>query len=58
MGIGMPQYKAPTTYGEFLATHLPTFVEASEPLEADNWLLGAARAWWVNYTTTHPADHV
>jgi hypothetical protein len=23
---------------EFLATHPPTFTEASEPLEADNWL--------------------
>jgi hypothetical protein len=30
--------QALTTYGEFLATHLLTFAEAGEPLEADHWL--------------------
>jgi hypothetical protein len=27
-----------TTYSDFLATHPPTFTEAGEPLEANNWL--------------------
>jgi hypothetical protein len=30
--------QAPTTYGDFAATHPPLFIEAGEPLEADNWL--------------------
>jgi hypothetical protein len=30
--------QAPTTYGDFMATHLPLFTEAREPLEADNCL--------------------
>ncbi len=29
---------APTTYNDFVATHLPLFTEAGEPLEADHWL--------------------
>jgi hypothetical protein len=29
---------APTTYGDFAATHLSLFTEAREPLEADHWL--------------------
>jgi hypothetical protein len=29
---------APTTYGDFAATHPPLFTEAGEPLEADYWL--------------------
>jgi hypothetical protein len=29
---------APTTYGDFAATHPPLFIEAGEPLEADHWL--------------------
>jgi hypothetical protein len=29
---------APTTYGDFTATHPPLFTEAGEPLEADHWL--------------------
>jgi hypothetical protein len=29
---------APTTYGDFAATHPPLFTEAGEPLEADHWL--------------------
>jgi hypothetical protein len=29
---------APTTYSDFAATHLPLFIEAGEPLEADHWL--------------------
>jgi hypothetical protein len=29
---------APTTYGDFVATHLPIFTEAGEPLEADHRL--------------------
>jgi hypothetical protein len=29
---------APTTYGDFAATHLPLFTEAGEPLEAGHWL--------------------
>jgi hypothetical protein len=27
-----------TSYTDFLATHPPTFAEATDPLEADNWL--------------------
>jgi hypothetical protein len=30
--------RAPTTYGNFAATHPPLFTEAGEPLEADHWL--------------------
>jgi hypothetical protein len=30
---------APTTYNNFVTTHLPLFTEAGEPLEADHWLL-------------------
>jgi hypothetical protein len=30
--------QAPTTYGDFAATHPPLFTEAGEPLEANNWL--------------------
>jgi hypothetical protein len=30
--------QAPTTYGDFAATHMPLFTEAGELLEADNWL--------------------
>jgi hypothetical protein len=66
-----------------LATQPPTFIEASEPLEADHWLctikskfnllnytknqktlfttqqlLGDARAWWANLTTTRLANQV
>jgi hypothetical protein len=29
---------APTTYGDFAATHPPLFSKAGEPLEADHWL--------------------
>jgi hypothetical protein len=29
---------APTTNGDFAATHPPLFTEAGEPLEADHWL--------------------
>jgi hypothetical protein len=29
---------APTTYGDFAATHLPLFTKAGKPLEADHWL--------------------
>jgi hypothetical protein len=29
---------APTTYGDFTATHPPLFTEAGEPLEVDHWL--------------------
>jgi hypothetical protein len=29
---------APTTYGDFEATHLPLFTDAGEPLEANHWL--------------------
>jgi hypothetical protein len=29
---------APTSYSDFVATHLPLFTEAGEPLEADHWL--------------------
>jgi hypothetical protein len=31
-------FLAPTTYGDFRATHLPLFTEVGEPLEADHWL--------------------
>jgi hypothetical protein len=27
-----------TSYTDFLAMHPPTFVEATDPLEVDNWL--------------------
>jgi hypothetical protein len=27
-----------TSYLDFLVTHLPVFAEATDPLEADNWL--------------------
>jgi hypothetical protein len=27
-----------SSYTDFLVTHPPTFVEAADPLEADNWL--------------------
>jgi hypothetical protein len=37
-GAGNVRGQAPTTYGEFLATHPPTFAEVGEPLEADHWL--------------------
>jgi hypothetical protein len=37
-GARNAQAQAPTTYGEFLATHSPTFAKVGEPLEADNWL--------------------
>jgi hypothetical protein len=30
--------QAQSTYAEFLATHPLIFAEASEPLDADNWL--------------------
>jgi hypothetical protein len=30
--------QAPTTYGDFAATHPPLFTKAGEPLDADNWL--------------------
>jgi hypothetical protein len=29
---------APTTYGDFVATHPSLFTEVGEPLEADHWL--------------------
>jgi hypothetical protein len=32
------QDEARSSYVEFLATKPPTFIEASEPLEADHWL--------------------
>ena len=81
-GAGHAHVPAQSTYGDFLATHPPTFAEAGEPLEADYWLrtieskfgllrctehqktlfaaqqlLGAAGAWWANYTAARPADH-
>jgi hypothetical protein len=36
-----PPHRQPgveTSYTNFLATHPPTFAEATDPLEADNWL--------------------
>jgi hypothetical protein len=36
--VGNAQDQASSSYVEFLATHPPTFAEASEPLEADHWL--------------------
>jgi hypothetical protein len=30
--------QAPTTYGDFMATHPPLFKEAGESLEVDHWL--------------------
>jgi hypothetical protein len=39
-GNGTRNAPAPalTTYSDFMATHLPLFTEAGEPLEADYWL--------------------
>jgi hypothetical protein len=37
-GNGARNAPAPTTYGEFTATHPPLFTEAGEPLESDHWL--------------------
>jgi hypothetical protein len=37
-GAGNVHGQIPTTYGEFLATHPPTFTEAGEPLKVDHWL--------------------
>jgi hypothetical protein len=67
---------APTTYGDFVATHPPLFTKADHWLwvmESKFGLLrctevqktiftvqqlrGDASAWWVNYTTTRPADY-
>jgi hypothetical protein len=36
--VGNARDQAQSSYVEFLATHPPTFTEASEPLEADHWL--------------------
>jgi hypothetical protein len=36
--VGNARDQARSSYMEFLATHPPTFTEASEPLEADHWL--------------------
>jgi hypothetical protein len=36
--VGNSRDQARSSYVEFLATHPPTFTEASEPLEADHWL--------------------
>jgi hypothetical protein len=37
-GVRNAPAPAPTTYGDFAATHPPLFTEAGEPLEADHWL--------------------
>jgi hypothetical protein len=37
-GASNARGQAQTTHAEFLATHLPTFAEVGEPLEADHWL--------------------
>jgi hypothetical protein len=37
-GNGARNAPAPTTYGDFAATHPPLFTEAGEPLEANHWL--------------------
>jgi hypothetical protein len=59
--------QAPSTYGEFLGTHPPSFAKAGEPLEANHYLytieskfgqlLGNASVWWANYTIAHPTDY-
>jgi hypothetical protein len=36
--VGNARDQARSSYVEFMATHPPTFTEASEPLEADHWL--------------------
>jgi hypothetical protein len=55
---------APTTYGDFVATHTLLFIEARQPLEANHWLrviestFGSdATAWWANFAATHPVDY-
>jgi hypothetical protein len=45
--------QAQTTFGEFLATHLPTFTEAGEPLEVDHWLRTAESKFWLLRCTEH-----
>jgi hypothetical protein len=66
-----PPHRQPgveTSYTDFLAMHPPTFAEATDPLEADNWLrildskFGLLlytefqktlfTAQWANFTTT------
>jgi hypothetical protein len=37
-GVRNAPAPAPTTYGDFAATHPPLFTEAGEPLKADHWL--------------------
>jgi hypothetical protein len=47
-----------SSYTDFLVTHPLLFTEASDSLEADNWLriteskFGLASAWWANFTAT------
>jgi hypothetical protein len=36
--VGNARDQAQSSYVEFLTTHPPIFIEASEPLEADHWL--------------------
>jgi hypothetical protein len=36
--VGNARDQAQSSYVKFLATHPPTFTEATEPLEADHWL--------------------
>jgi hypothetical protein len=38
--MGQPHHQPvmDSSYTDFLATHPPLFIEASDPLEADNWL--------------------
>jgi hypothetical protein len=52
-GARNTQGQALTTYGEFLATHPPTFAKASEPLEADQWLHAIESKFGLLHCTDH-----
>jgi hypothetical protein len=44
---------APTTYGDFTATHSPIFTEAGELLEADHWLRVIESKFGLLHCTEH-----
>jgi hypothetical protein len=42
---------APTTYGDFVATHPSLFTKAGEPLEVDHWLQVIESKFWLLHCT-------
>jgi hypothetical protein len=46
-----PQPGVETSYTNFLATHPPTFAEATDPLEVDNWLHIIESKFWLLHCT-------